>query len=120
MAIIKTPGASEVAIESLKQLVGDIAEKSEVERDWMKTAFLSHLVRVVALGVDPEESFPGEPPNLGGYPARVLMKVLPVVALTEHRKYKRSEPFGGKYLLVRVCAGLTWGVWSPDDVTTAL
>jgi hypothetical protein len=45
------------------------------------------------------------------------MKVPQVIALTEHRKYKRSEPFGGKYLLVRVCAGLTWGVWSPEDVT---
>jgi hypothetical protein len=42
-----------------------------------------------------------------------------VIAVTEFRKYRHKEPFGGRYLLVRVCAGLAWGVWTQTDVTYA-
>ena len=117
LAIIEEPDSESLVVESLKQLVDDIANKSLVARDWMKSRFLPALVRVVALGSDPASHDLSVDSALPGYPPDILLNTLQVIALTEHRKYKSSEPFGGKYLLVRVCAGLAWGVWSAEEIS---
>jgi hypothetical protein len=114
---IVDPTGALATVESLKQLVDDIASKSEADREWMKSVFLPSLIRTVALGEDPETALTPPANSLPGYPPVVLLVTLQVIALTEHRKYGRAEPFGGKYLLVRVCGGLAWGVWSAADVT---
>jgi hypothetical protein len=116
VTIIGPDGALET-VESLKQLVEDIAAKAETNREWMKTVFLPALIKTVALGEDPEQALVPAEPSLPGYPPIILLVTLQVIALTEHRKYGRAEPFGGKYLMVRVCGGLVWGVWSAADIT---
>jgi hypothetical protein len=116
LVLIDGPREPTETIESLKQLVEDLSGKCDADRDWMKQFFMPALVAVVALGSNPDDVLL-ERMGLPGYPSATLLNTLQVIALTEHRKYGRSEPFGGKYLLVRVCAGLTWGVWTTTDVT---
>lgn len=118
VAEIVPPDGNRQTIESLKQLVDDVLQKARENRDWMRGSFMPALVRVVVLGENPDSALP-HPPELRGYPARVLLNALQVIALSEGRKYRHAEPFGGRYLLVRVCAGVVWGVWSEDDVDYA-
>jgi len=111
VATIVGPNGQQDA-ESLKQLIDDIATKVDASPDWMREAFLPALIRTVTFGDDPATVLP-PPPRvaLPGHPPLVLLVALQVIAITEHRKYGYREPFGGKYLLVRVCAGLIWGAW---------
>lgn len=117
IALIEPPNASIEVIESLKQLVDDLGEKSTTARDWMRLHFMPALIKVVTFGTNPSEHVLPDEPSLSGYPPEVLLSALQVIALSEHRKYWRSEPFGGKYLLVRVCTGLAWGVWTTADAS---
>ena len=79
--------------------------------------FLTSLIDIVVFGEDPEESLVGPIPNLPGIPPQVLLTVLQVICLSEWRKYKHKEPYGGRYLPLRVCAGIAWGVWAEEDLS---
>lgn len=118
IAIIRPPGSgAPQRVESFKSIVDDIFTKSDSHRSYMKEGFTPALVETVALQADPSVVLPPAPSGLPGLPASILLNTLQVIALTEWRKYRSSEPVGGRYLPVRLCAGIAWGVWDPQDIT---
>lgn len=108
---------SEQTIASFKDLAGDLFKKVGADREWMRHFFLPASIDIVVFGEDPEEALVGPIPDLPGIPPQVLLTVLQVICLSEWRKYKHKEPYGGRYLPLRVCAGIAWGVWAEQDLS---
>lgn len=113
----RTSAPGEQIIASFKDLAGDLFSKVAIDKDWMRHFFLPALIDVVVFGENPDVALASPPPNaLPGIPPEVLLNVLQVICLSEKRKYGASEPYGGRYLPLRVCAGITWGVWASEDL----
>ena len=52
---------------------------------------------------------PGAPPGL---PIRALLCASQCLALCEHRRYKKFEPLGGRYLPARFALGIVFDLWT--------
>lgn len=115
VAPVESPSGRKTQIESLKQLADDIVEKARAHPAWMRRAFMPSLVRVIALG-DPISVLQRAPDDLPGYPPGTLLALPRIIGLTESRKYRAHQPLAGRYSIVRVCAGLVWGVWTEEDL----
>jgi hypothetical protein len=115
VAIVVQRG-SQQPVSSFKDILGDVLEKCAVDRKWMMQRFMPALIRVVVLGQDPSTALIDRNGQLPGWPPEILLNVLQVIALSESRKYGRGEPFGGRYLPVRLCAGVVWGIWGPENL----
>lgn len=118
IAVVQRSSApGEQTIASFKDLAGDLFAKVAGDKDWMRHFFLPALIDVVVLGENPDVALSSPPPNvLPGIPPEVLLNVLQIICLSEWRKYRSSEPYGGRYLPLRVCAGIAWGVWADEDL----
>ena len=109
------PGQQTIA--SFKDLAEDLFAKVAADREWMRHFFLPALIDVVLFGEKPDDALAGHPTDpLPGIPVEVLLNVLQVICISEWRKYRKSEPYGGRYLPLRVCAGIAWGVWASEDL----
>lgn len=114
----RTSAPGEQTIASFKDLAGDLFGKVTVDREWMRHYFLPALIDVVVFGENPDDALSVLPKDsLPGIPPGVLLNVLQVICLSEWRKYKHKEPYGGRYLPLRVCAGIAWGVWAEEDLS---
>ena len=118
IAVVQQSSApGEQTIASFKDLADDLFGKVAVDRDWMRHFFLPALIDVVVFGENPDVALASPPAApLPGIPPEVLLNVLQVICISEWRKYRSSEPYGGRYLPLRVCAGIAWGVWASEDL----
>lgn len=116
-----TPAGKSMATHRFDQstLLRDFERKTDASAAFMRDAFAKALVRVVAEGENPatlvQELSP--PLNVPGIDVETLLVASQCLALSEHRKYARNEPLGGRCLPTRFALGVIFGLWSAFDAT---
>lgn len=95
----------------------DIGKKADTNQAWVLSDYLPTYISMLH---DDEPVLLDIPGPRGkelvwsGVEPNKMLRTLQVIAVTEHRRYPKSEPLGGRYLLLRFLTGIACGLWDAE------
>lgn len=90
----------------------DIGKKADTNQAWVLQQYLPQYIEMLQDNVVDWDGL--DDTTVPGVPPQTMLRTLQVIAVAEHRRYPKSEPLGGRYLLLRFLTGIACGLWDAE------